>query len=177
MIWGNIVSICVYSAAYLFKDVNRPSGNSFYDFFMGIYLNPRIFNLDLKMWAEIRVSWILLFLLTLSAGLKQYEDYGYISYSMWIMIIAHFLYTNACQKGEECIPTTWDIFYENYGWMLIYWNLAGVPMAYTFQSVYVYKNTLNNQNSVYFNTFLLIFLLATYYVWDTSNSQKNRLRM
>ena len=26
---------------------------------------------------------------------------------MWIMIVAHFLYANACQKGEECIPTTW----------------------------------------------------------------------
>lgn len=70
MIWGNIVSILIYCSCYIFKKVNRPSGNIIYDFFMGIYLNPRIFNLDLKMWAEIRVSWILLFLLTLSAGLK-----------------------------------------------------------------------------------------------------------
>ena len=48
------------------------------------------------------------------------------------MLIAHFIYANACQKGEECIPTSWDIFYEKWGWMLIYWNLAGVPFVYAF---------------------------------------------
>lgn len=100
------------------------TGNHIYDFFMGAYLNPRIGTLDLKMWAETRVSWILLFLLTLSCAFKQKEMLGYISFQMWIMILAHFLYANACQKGEECIPTTWDIFYEKWGWMLIYRNLA-----------------------------------------------------
>lgn len=41
-----------------------------------------------------------LFLLTLSAALKQREELGYISNSMIIMIVAHFLYANACMKGE-----------------------------------------------------------------------------
>lgn len=33
--------------------------------------------------------------------------------------VAHFLYVNACMKGEECIPTTWDVFYEKDGFMLV----------------------------------------------------------
>ncbi len=70
MLWGDAVSILTYVAAYVLKKTHRMSGNVIYDFFMGAYLNPRIFNLDLKMWAEIRISWILLFLLTLASALK-----------------------------------------------------------------------------------------------------------
>ena len=73
----------------------------------------------------------------------QYKTEGSLSYSMIIILTAHFLYTNACMKDEECkecIPTTWDIFYEKWGWMLVYWNLAGVPFVYCFQAYYILKN-------------------------------------
>lgn len=49
---------------------NCPSIASF------IALNPRIWNLDLKMWAEIRVPWIILFYVSLSAAVKCYETQG-----------------------------------------------------------------------------------------------------
>jgi len=32
-------------------------------------------------------------------------------------------------KGEECIPVSWDIFHEKSGFMLIFWNYAGVPFV------------------------------------------------
>ena len=82
IICGNVVSIIVYVLAYIFGKTHRISGNIVYDFFMGAWLNPLIGNLDLKMWVEIRVSWILLFLLTTSAEVKQYESLGYISMHM-----------------------------------------------------------------------------------------------
>jgi len=31
------------------------------------------------MWAEVRIPWVLLFLIAVSAGCKQYETYGYVS--------------------------------------------------------------------------------------------------
>jgi delta24(24(1))-sterol reductase len=34
---------------------------------------------------------------------------------MGIMLVAHYLYSNATAKGEHCIPCTWDMFHENYG--------------------------------------------------------------
>ena len=151
------------------------SNNFFYDFFMGAYLNPRIGYFDFKMWAEIRVSWILLFLLTLSAAVLQYKTQGSLSYSMIIILVAHFLYTNACMKGEECIPTTWDIFYEKWGWMLVYWNLAGVPFVYCFQAFYILKN--NPILPLWWFITIMITLLCAYYIWDTAQSQKNRFRM
>ena len=65
---------------------------------------------------------------------------SYVSAPMAFMLLAHFLYANACMKGEECIPTSWDIFHEKFGWMLCFWNMAGVPFLYAFQSIYILKH-------------------------------------
>ena len=40
-------------------------------------------------------------------------------------------------KSEECIPQTWDIFYEKWGFMIIFWNFAGVPFTYCYSDVYM----------------------------------------
>jgi len=176
---ANFVAIMIYVTAFAFDLAAKDrSGNPFYDFFLGVWLNPRIGKLDLKMFAEVRVSWIMLFFITLSAAVKQYEVYGYVSTSMWFMVIAHFLYTNAIMKGEDCIPTTWDIFHEKWGWMLIFWNMAGVPFVYTAQSVFILRNSpAHTEHSSIYNVLLFTTLFIAYYVWDTTNSQKNRFRM
>lgn len=82
----------------------RMSGVWVYDHFMGVSLNPRLGPVDLKMFAEVRVPWILLFLISLSGTVKQYEDLGYVTYNMFHMLLATGLYINACAKGEELIP-------------------------------------------------------------------------
>jgi delta24(24(1))-sterol reductase len=97
-----------------------------YDHFMGVSLNPRIGVIDLKMFAEVRVPWVLLFFIALSGAVKQYEELGRVTYNMAHMVLATGLYINACAKGEEMIPQTWDMFHEKFGWMLIFWNMAGV---------------------------------------------------
>lgn len=175
IIFADIVSVVIYVWGKILQENIRMTGNHVYDFFMGSILNPRIGGLDLKMFAEIRISWILLFLLTLSSAVKQYEELGYITTSMILIVLAQGLYTNACMKGEECIPTTWDIFYEKFGWMLIYWNFAGVPFLYTLQSYYIYTYHIEVPTVAF--VLLLIVLLGAYYVWDTANSQKNQFRM
>jgi hypothetical protein len=48
------------------------------------------------------------------------------SQNMAFMVLATGLYINACAKGEECIPQTIDMFYEKDGFMLTFWNFAGV---------------------------------------------------
>ena len=176
MLSGNAVALAVYLAARFTGNAHRMSGNAVYDYFMGASLNPRIGSLDLKMWAEIRVAWILLFLLTASAAAKQYAAYGQLSTPMIFMLLAHGLYTNACMKGEECIPTTWDIFYEKWGWMLIFWNFAGVPFVYCFNSMYIASRP-PFEHSLPYTVMCFALLLGAYYVWDTAQSQRNRFRM
>ena len=82
-------------------------------------------------------------------------------------------------KGEECIPTTWDIFYEKWGFMLIFWNLSGVPFTYCYSTLYLIKTSTGRalSHNPYYTAFLFTALLCAYYVWDTANSQKNRFRM
>eukprot|EP00760_Papus_ankaliazontas_P010317 PhM_4_TR14252/c0_g1_i1/m.8664/K00223/ERG4; Delta24(24(1))-sterol reductase len=181
VIAGNAVSVAIYLGGIVTGNAIRMSGNHVYDYFMGSWLNPRLFGgrVDIKMFAEIRNSWVILFLVTLSCAAKQYEQYGYVTYSMGFMVLAHLLYVNACQKGEECIPTTWDIFYEKFGWMLIFWNFAGVPFSYCFQSLYI-QTVLDGRDGFangYVAAGAYALLLFAYYVWDTANSQKNRFRM
>ena len=140
VIWSNIVSVITYAVASLTKTTHRMSGNHAYDFFMGAPLNPRFLGIDLKMWSEIRIPWKILFLVSLSAAVKEHDanaaaalaqglpstfdlmGMGIVelpiirtSAPLLFMLLAHTLYVNACMKGEECIPTTWDIFYEKWG--------------------------------------------------------------
>lgn len=181
ILWGFTMSSLVYIISTLKGTNHRMSGNFFYDYFMGACLNPRIGHVDLKMWAEIRVPWPVLFYLSLSCLVKQYQINGYVTAPVCFMLLAHFLYANACQKGEECIPTSWDIFYEKDGFMLIFWNMAGVPFTYCYASIYLMKYELTTGESIThslpYTILLYVLLLGAYYIFDTGNSQKNRFRM
>ena len=69
--------------------------------------------------------------------------------------------------------TTWDIFHEKLGWMLIYWNMCGVPLAYSFQSVFILLHSPVGYSTESLGL-LFLALVTSYYIWDTANSQKNR---
>lgn len=69
------------------------------------------------------------------------------------------------------------MYYEKWGFMLIFWNLAGVPLSYCHCTLYL----ANHDASVYrWNRYGLVVLyisyLFVYWVWDTTNSQKNNFR-
>lgn len=105
---GFLVSFVAYFSAIWRGAQHRMSGNFIYDFFMGAELNPRLFDwLDFKMFFEVRLPWYILFLISLAAAARQYENYGYVSGEVGFLLMAHFLYANACSKGEELITTTW----------------------------------------------------------------------
>ncbi|KAF8524194.1 ergosterol biosynthesis ERG4/ERG24 [Gautieria morchelliformis] len=178
MIWGVAVSFGMYFITVATGNQIRMSGNFIYDVFMGAVLNPRIGSIDLKMWLEVRIPWVLLFLIAVSGGVRQYEQYGSISPNMLFMILATGLYLNACAKGEECIPQTWDMFHEKWGFLVIFWNLAGVPFSYCYSIIYM---ATHDPASYRFSTLGYVALYATlltaYYIFDTSMSQKSRFKM
>lgn len=134
---ASISGFALAAVTYLFGDQYRMSGNLIYDYFMGSTLNPRVGIVDIKMFAEIRVSWTILFALAMGAVAKQYQDYGYVSGNTWLFAYGTGLYLNACAKGEQYIPQTWDMNYEKFGWLLSYWNLAGVPFSYAYAAIYM----------------------------------------
>lgn len=108
---GFLVSIVAYFSALARGAQHRMTGYPIYDFFMGAELNPRMFGiLDFKMFFEVRLPWFILLGLSCAAAARQYEQYGYVSGEVGFLIMAHFLYANACAKGEELIITTWYVF-------------------------------------------------------------------
>lgn len=167
-----VVTLCVT------KDYHRMSGNHLYDIFMGAPLNPRIGKyLDLKMFFEVRLPWFILFFLSLACCLRQFDLYGYVSPQAAFVLLAHWLYVNACAKGEELIVPTWDMAYEKFGFMLIFWNIAGVPFTYCHCTLYLaWHNPEEYQWHWSYNLFLYILLLTAYYFFDTGNRQKNSFR-
>lgn len=104
---GFLNSFIVYIQAMVRGRGHRLSGFPIYDFFMGAELNPRIGILDLKMFYEVRIPWFILFLITCSVAARQYETYGYVSAEVVFLAGSHYLYTNACAKGEQMIITSW----------------------------------------------------------------------
>jgi len=177
--FSNAASTYLYVHALVTRTTYRMYGSHVYDFFMGATLSPQVGPVDLKLFAELRCCWFLLALLTISAAAVQFERDGAVSASMQFMILAHMLYANAVAKGEHYVLGTWDVFYEKLGWMLTFWTFSGVPFLYVAPSVYVLLHTseVHAQLPDWAVASLTVALLATYYVWDTSQSQKNHFRL
>ncbi|ORC90524.1 sterol C-24 reductase [Trypanosoma theileri] len=175
-LWADVISISVYIIG-LRRQI-RMSHNLIYDFFMGSGLNFRLpGGVDVKLFAECRNSWVLLVILTLGNAAAMQKELGYITWNMWFIVFAQVLYANAIQKGEECIITTWDLFYEKFGWMLAYWNTCGVPFLYCLQGLYIQTILKDREHKPWQLGIMLAVLIPAYYIWDNANSQKNRFRM
>ena len=104
---GYLVAIVAYISAKIRGAQHRMTGHFLYDFFMGSELNPRIGNLDFKMFFMVRMPWFILLSISCATAARQYHEYGYVSAEVAFIVFAHLLYTNACAKGEECIVKTW----------------------------------------------------------------------
>ena len=207
---GDVGSLVFYLKGVLARDASsglsssqkKNKKNILYDFFMGTELNPRSFGdkLDWKMFVELRVSWVTLFLLTASAAAKQARarreaafflsqklgddflsaavaravtDYPYVSSASLLLLAAHWLYANACQKGEACVPYTWDVFHEKFGWMLLWWNVV-LPFVYSATSFVVAET--DPRLSLSTTALLWVTLLSAYYVWDVAQAQRVTFR-
>lgn len=182
MTWSIIVGFTLAAVCYVIGvtmgNPIRMSGNVIYDYFAGAVLNPRIGNIDIKMWCEVRIPWVLLFLISVAGVAKQYDNYGYVSPNQAFMVLATGLYINACAKGEELIPQTWDMVYEKFGWLLSFWNLAGVPFTYSYSIVFMATHDpAMYRFPLWGNILLYVTLLTAYYVFDTAMSQKSRFKM
>ncbi|KAI1390006.1 ergosterol biosynthesis ERG4/ERG24 family-domain-containing protein [Hypoxylon trugodes] len=175
---GFLCAFIAYFSAIIRGKHHRMTGYPIYDFFMGAELNPRMFGiLDFKMFYEVRIPWFILFGLSCAAAARQYENYGYVSGEVMFLVMAHYLYANACAKGEQLIITTWDMYYEKWGFMLIFWNMAGVPLSYCHCTLYL----ANHDPSEYaWNKYALgllyVLYICVYVIWDQANAQKNAFR-
>lgn len=179
IVYGFIFSFGLYFYnLHVLKDYHDLTGNFVYDVFVGTILNPRIGKyLDLKMFFEVRIPWYTLFFLSLALVLKQIDQYGSASAQACFLMVAHWLYAHACSKGEELIVPSWDMAYEKFGFLLIFWNIAGVPYTYCLCTLYIYYHDPQDYAWPWYVMVLLyVMLFGCYYFFDTGNRQKNSFR-
>jgi delta24(24(1))-sterol reductase len=69
------------------------------------------------------------------------------------------------------------MYYEKLGFMLIFWNMAGVPLSYCHCTLFIARHNPEDYAwPTYFYVLMALAYLGVYYVWDTTNSQKNQFR-
>lgn len=69
------------------------------------------------------------------------------------------------------------MYFEKLGFMLTFWNMAGVPFSYCHCALYLANHHPSEYKwNSYALTALFLSYLFVYWVWDTCNSQKNGFR-
>jgi len=152
------------------------TGNVIQDFFMGHELNPRIGNLDLKQFCELRPGLIGWGVLNASCALKQYRETGQVTNSMYLVNAFQLIYIVDALWFEQAILTTMDITTDGFGFMLVFGDLAWVPFTYSLQARYLaaFKSGVN------MGTLTVIWIICTKLVgmaiFRGANGQKNKFR-
>lgn len=174
---GFTLAIFVYAKAIVtptHREDRKFSGSLLYDFFMGIELNPRIGNFDLKLFFNGRPGIVAWTLINLSFAAAQYSRYGLVTNSMWIVNLLQGLYVLYFFWKEAWYLKTIDIHHDHFGWMLAWGDCVWLPYMYTLQALFLVFNPV--ELSTGYALFVLFFGLAGFYIFASANNQKDRFR-
>jgi 7-dehydrocholesterol reductase len=185
--WGNILLVgavlayvlttIAYIKAHVFPTNQRDckfSNSKFYDYFMGVELNPRIGPLDWKLFFNGRPGIIGWSLINLSFAAAQFTYHGHISNSMILVNFLQTLYIGYFFYREAWYLKTLDISHDHFGWMFSFGDLVWLPAMYTLQALYLVENPVD----LSFPYFLFVLSLGCcgFYIFASSNNEKDNFR-
>jgi hypothetical protein len=85
------------------------TGNAIYDFMIGRELNPSIGDFDIKYFVELRPGLIGWITIDICLAAKQYNDLGYVTNTLALVLFFQTWYVLDALWNEEAILTTMDI--------------------------------------------------------------------
>lgn len=174
---GFLLAAFVYVKAYRFPSFpedRKFSGSALYDFYMGIELNPRIGPIDLKLFFNGRPGIVAWTLINFSFACQQYAWYGHVTNSMILVNFFQLLYVLYFFWKEAWYLKTIDIHHDHFGWMLSWGDLVWLPYMYTLQALFLVFNPIELSTPYFY--FVLSLGLAGFYIFATSNNQKDQFR-
>lgn len=174
---GFSLGIFAYLKAFYFPshpNDRKFSGNRFYDFFMGIELNPRVGPIDLKLFFNGRPGIVAWTLINLSFASAQYAKFGFLTNSMMIVNFLQALYVLYFFWKEAWYLKTIDIHHDHFGWMLAWGDSVWLPFMYTLQALFLVFNPV--QLSTEYALFVLALGLIGFYIFADANNQKDKFR-
>ncbi len=155
------------------RDEQR-TGNVVYDYFMGTALNPRVGSFDLKFFFESKVGLTLWIAIVMAMAAAEVERTGSLSTPMLLVGLFQLFYVADFYFFEEAMLSTWDINYENYGFMLAFAFVVWMPFNFSLQAQYlVYHDPVVPLWAI---AGLLVLNFAGYFVFRTANLQKHQFR-
>ena len=150
------------------------SGSRFYDFFMGVEMNPRIGAFDFKLFFNGRPGIVAWTLIDLSFAAKQQAELGHVTNSMLLLNVLHAIYVVDYFINEAWYLRTIDIAHDHFGFYLAWGDTVWLPAMYTLQSCYLAHNPLTLPWWGFIG--ILSLGLVGYFIFRATNSQKDYFR-
>jgi len=176
-IFGWLLSVFCFIKANYFPthpEDCKKSGNWAYDFYMGIELNPRIGDLDFKLYFNGRPGIGAWNLINLSFMAAQYHKYGFVSNSLIAVTALQAIYVADFFWNEDWYLRTIDIAHEHFGWMLSWGDSVWLPTMYTLQGFFLVFHPI--QMSWLWFTFVMSLGVGGYALFRLANAQKDNFR-
>ncbi|KAI5847777.1 ergosterol biosynthesis ERG4/ERG24 [Morchella snyderi] len=175
LLFAFAMSVYCYTSSFFTGELLATNtGNVFYDWFIGRPLNPRIHNLDLKSFCELRPGMIMWPILNFAFLAHQYNTHRYVSDSMVLVNVFQFWYVFDALYNEPAVLTTMDITTDGFGFMLAFGDLCWLPLTYCLQARYLASHPVD------LGYLGLAGVLAVqgagYYIFRNANSTKNSFR-
>lgn len=150
------------------------SGNIIYDWFIGRELNPRLGNLDIKLFLEMRPGLLLWIILNLSMVHHQYLYFGEVTRSILLITAFQAWYVIEGTFYESGLVSMIDTTHDGLGFMLVFGDISLVPFTYTLQTRYLADHPTHLSLVACFAiTAIYIFGIA---IFRLSNNEKNRFK-
>jgi len=138
---------------------------------MGIEFNPRIGNLDFKLFHNGRPGIVAWSLINISFAAAQYAKHGYVTHSMYIVNILHAVYIIDFFYNEDWYLRTIDIAHDHFGFMLAWGDPVWLPWMYTLQGYFLVFHPV--EQSLPVSAAILGLGFLGYYIFRSVNHQKD----
>jgi len=97
-----------------------------------------------------------------------------VSVSMVLVCVLQTFYVLHYLWQEDFVLSTIDIRTERFGWMLVYGDLAWVPMTYSLGAFFLVDH--GHHLPVWGAVLIVLFNMAGFYIFRAANMQKDRFR-
>jgi delta14-sterol reductase len=145
-----------------------------HDFWAGVELNPSMFGIDVK-FASLKIALVGWILINMSFAAEQLRvNGGKLSDGMILYQFFSLVYSVDYYYNESAMLSTWDIISEHYGFMLIFGNYWWMWFAFCVQGWYLVHD--NTRIAPAIQIAIVTFFFVGYYIFRTSNSQKNSFK-
>jgi len=172
-ITANLISFALALWLHWRARAARPGPTTLGQKLIGRELNPRVFGVDLKMWAY-EPSLIGFGLLVGAFGYAQFERHGEITPQMGFWLVGWWIYLATHYAYQDFLLSIWDVIEERFGLMLLWGDLVLVPFFYSIGGWFL----LDQRDPISTPALLAIAALYAVSLWmfRSANAQKWRFK-